>query len=717
MTAVQVTESPRIDGKLDDPIWDQAVFSGGFIQREPVEGEPATEDTEVAILYDDKNLYIAARCFDSEPGRIIATEMRRDEHLWNDDNFEVIIDTFNDKRNAFFFTTNPLAMRRDGKVSDEGRVENSDWDGVWLCKTSRDDRGWFAEMAIPWQTLRFKEGDNITWGINFVRKIQRKNEDDYWKLIPRYAGRSGRFRMSEAGRISGFSGLKMGGKYELKPFVRGGIQKDSENELKTERLGDTGIDLKMNLTGNITADFTYNTDFAQVEADQERVNLTRFSMFFPEKREFFLEGAETFRFGNTGSRMPWRMTSDKIQLFYSRRIGLESRQLVPVIGGARLNGKVGKYTMGMMSISTENTTIEDDDEIETVPQTNFSAFRIKRELFSRSSVGMMVLNKDETGGGYNRSVGLDSHFPLNENFTVFAAGAATYSPDEEGEPSFKSNNFAGNIGFTWISDLWEYSASFLDIEEQFNPEMGFVRRTDIKLTEAKFAYKPRPKRFEAVRQIEFANTFQYQTDHNNKVLNRKFEGEYDVSFENTMRYSIDVTLEEEFLDEEWEVREGYIVPVGTYNNTEYRSRLSSNRSYAVHGNISGRFGEYFTGTKKGFQAEINLKAFSRLIGELNYNYDIIKMPEGKFHTATVTSRLSYTFSPDMFVKAFLQWYDDKLLNDGKNLFSANVIFRYIYRPGSDLFLVYNQENLLGGTGNDILQNRTIIAKLNYFFRR
>ncbi|MCP4724784.1 MAG: carbohydrate binding family 9 domain-containing protein, partial [bacterium] len=246
MTAVKITESPKIDGKLDDAVWDQAVFSGEFIQREPVEGEPATEITEVAMIYDDKNLYVAARCFDSEPDKIIATEMRRDERMWNDDNFEVIIDTFNDKRNAFYFTTNPLAMRRDGKVSDEGRIENSDWDGVWMCKVSRDERGWFVEMAIPWQTLRFKEGDNIKWGANFVRKIQRKNEDDYWRLIPRYAGRNGRFRMSEAGEVSGFEGLKMGGKYELKPFLRGGIQKDSGNDLKTEKIGDSGLDLKVN---------------------------------------------------------------------------------------------------------------------------------------------------------------------------------------------------------------------------------------------------------------------------------------------------------------------------------------------------------------------------------------------------------------------------------------------------------------------------------------
>ncbi|MFC1564971.1 hypothetical protein ACFL6G_08555 [candidate division KSB1 bacterium] len=360
---------------------------------------------------------------------------------------------------------------------------------------------------------------------------------------------------------------------------------------------------------------------------------------------------------------------------------------------------------------------EEEEELVNVPQTNFSAFRLKRELFSRSSVGFMFLNKQSSGNNYNRSIGMDAYFPVNENFSFYAAGAGTYSPEVDGESNGKRNNFAGNLGFSWESDLWEYGLSFLDIEDQFNPEMGFVRRTDIKQTEGRLAFKPRPAGITAVRQIEFGQTVQYQTDHNNNVLSKKFEGEYDVIFENTMRYSIDIEVEEEFLDEDWEVREGYNIPIGTYTVSEIRSRLSTNRSYAVHGNISGSMGKYYTGDKKGGEVELNLKAFGRLIGELRYNYDQINLPEGRFHTAIVSSRVSYTFSPDMFVRAFLQWYDDKLLNDGKNLFSANVIFRYIYKPGSDLYLVFNQENLMGGTGSDILQNRAIIAKLNYFFRR
>jgi len=566
MEAVKVTTAPKIDGKINDAVWEKADFQSNFLQREPNEGEPATEKTEVAVIYDDKNLYIAARCYDSEPEKIVATEMRRDEMVFSDDYFNITLDTYHDHRNAFYFTTNPLAMRRDGTSSNEGRINNSNWDGVWSCKTSIDDRGWYLEMAIPWQTLRFREGDDLTWGANFVRSIQRKNEDDYWRLVPLYAGRSGLLRMSEAGHITGFDGLKMGGNYEFKPFVTGGVQDDEQTGFDTKSLKDFGIDMKWNMTSTMTADLTYNTDFAQVEADQEQVNLTRFSLFFPEKREFFLEGAETFTFGQT-SGGGWRPKAGNIQLFHSRTIGIEERQRVPLIGGARLNGKVGKYTVGLLSLNSEETTIYvDSDETSAledsavfVPETNFSVFRVKRDLFSRSSIGIMYLNKQQKRGAYNRSFGFDSNFPVNENLTFYAAVAGTFAPEEEGESSPKKNNFAGNAGFSWQSDLWQYRASYLDIQSEFNPEMGFIRRTDIRRTEGKITFSPRPLRWESIRKFEFGLGGQYQTDHGGYLLNRRFEGEFNINFENTSRLNFEINREYEYIDYDWEIREGFLI--------------------------------------------------------------------------------------------------------------------------------------------------------------
>jgi len=715
MPAVIATEAPHIDGRLDDPAWKQAEFHGDFIQREPNEGEPATEKTEIAILYDDENLYIGVHCFDSEPDRIRATELRRDGELRNDDNFEIVLDTYHDQRNAFFFSTNPLALRRDGTVANEGQIQNNDWDGVWSCKTSIDEQGWHIEIAIPWQTLRFREGNDRTWGVNFVRRIMRKNEDDYWRLIPRYAGRNGRYRMSEAGYLNGFNNLKMGGKYEFKPYVIGGLQRDEDTGYDTQHDEDFGVDVKLNISSTITADLTYNTDFAQVEADQEQVNLTRFSLYFPEKREFFLEGAETFTFGQV-ERRHFRPSAGDIQLFYSRRIGIENRQLVPILGGARLNGRAGKYTFGLMSIQTDETNIEDDDGDYIKPTTNYSAVRLKRDVFSRSSVGIMLLNMDEKSGDYNRSVGFDSNFPVNENFYFYFVGAGTYSPSESGSPNMKRNNFAGNAGFKWESDLWEFGGSYLDIEEQFNPEIGFVLRTDIRRTRGNIEYKPRPEQWESIRQFNFRAEGEYQTDHNGLVLNKKVNSEFGISFENTTRADIEITYEHEYLDEEWEIRDGYILNPNGYDNTEVQLGYFSDRTKDLSGRFHVSYGKYFGGNKFGSSIDLDFKALNRLTANMEYGYDWLTFSQGEFHTNRLATRVVYSFSPDLYVKAFLQWYDDKLELAGQNQYSANIIMRYIYRPGSDLFLVFNQESLTG-PGRDIIENRTFMLKLNYFLRR
>jgi len=714
MSVFEAAEPPIIDGHLNDAVWQRIEFSGGFLQREPNEGEPATEKTEVGIIYNDKNLYIGVRCYDSEPDKIRATEMRRDGSLHSDDYFEIVLDTFYDRRNAFFFATNPLGLRRDGTIANEGKIENSNWDGVWECKTSIDENGWYIEIAIPWQTLRFREGENLAWGANFVRRIQRKNEDDYWRLVPRYAGRNGQYRVSEAGELRGFNNLKMSGKFEFKPFTSGGIQRDESTNYEIKNRQDAGIDLKLNLSSTLTADITYNTDFAQVEADQEQVNLTRFSLFFPEKREFFLEGAENFTFGQTRG-FGWRPEAGDIQLFYSRRIGIEEQQLVPIIGGARLSGKIGNYTLGLISIQTEKTAIDDDDT-DMIPSTNYSVFRLKRDIFSRSSVGVMYLNKQEKNGSYNRSIGFDSNFPVNENLLFYVVGAGTFSPNDPEEESRTRNNFAANVGFNWESDLWEYSMSFLDIEKQFNPEMGFIKRTDIRRTEGKISYSPRPERWQSIRQFQFELTGQYQTNHGNMVLNKKIDSETSIQFENSSRLSFDITHEYEFLDYDWEVRDGYIIPLNGYNNSEYRLSFHSNRTRDFNGRFEVSTGKYFTGTKFGGEMDINLRFSNKLTSNIMYGYDWIRLPEGEFHTNRLSTRIIYSFNPDLYVKAFLQWYNDILMLEGRDRYSSNIIMRYTYKPGSDLYLVFNQENLIGH-GGDIVSNRTVMTKLNYLLRK
>jgi len=714
MEAFNISGAPKIDGRLDDPVWQTVTFQTGFFQREPVEGAPGTEDTEVAVLYDEKNLYVGARLFVHDPKSIRAFNMQRDGTIGDGDYFGIILDTFNDSQNAFYFNTNPLGLQLDGMICNDGNINNVNWDGVWRCKTSRDEKGWYLEVSIPWQTLRFREGDNVVMGIQFSRRINGKNEDNVWRFVPRYAGRLGQYRISEAGEITGFNDLKMGGNTEYKPFATGGIQRDDYAE---KELGDVGIDIKKSITSTLTADFTYNTDFAQVEADQEQVNLTRFSLFFPEKREFFREGAETFFFGQAGRSMTSnaRNPTGNIRLFHSRRIGIEGRDRIPIIGGARVNGKVGKgLSLGMLSIQTDETGISDG---ETAPETNYSVLRLKQNLFSHSSAGVMLLNKQQKDGSYNRSLGFDSSFNVSRKFSFYVIGAGTYSPDLQDEPSRKRNNFAGNFGFDWQSDLMQYSVSYLDVEKQFNPEMGYMRRTDIRRTTGRFTYSPRPtKRWPAIRKFNFTTRGNYQTDHGNRVLNKDAEGSFQLQFNGTTAtIGCSVKREYEFLDYDWEIRDGIVIPTGGYSSTTGKISFNSGREHSlqVSGNVNG--GDFYGGNSKGTRLSVNL-IIPRFRFQNSYGYSMIDVPGGRFHTNRLSTRILYTFTPDMYIKGYFQWVDDELLLEGRNRVSANILFRYTYSPLSDIYLVYNQENLVG-TGQDVIENRTFLAKVTYFLRK
>jgi hypothetical protein len=705
MKAVRVLKGPKIDGVLDDSVWEQAEFTGDFIQRLPDIGAPATETTEVAIIYDDDNLIFGARLYDSEPDKIVHSEMRRDGPLLYEDLFEIVLDTYHDHRNAFNFVTNPAGARIDATLSEDGKIRNRVWNGVWNAKTSIDEKGWYIEIEIPWQMLRFPEGNNLVMGINFIREIQRKNESDFWRFVPLYAGVDGQFRTSEAGDVTGFNGLKRGGNFEIKPFMTGGVQRD---DLAEDELGEVGIDIKANITSTLTADFTYNTDFAQVETDQEQINLTRFSLFFPEKRDFFLEGAETFAFGQSRGGI-FRPLASPIQLFHSRTIGISEGNAIPVIGGARLNGKVGDYTLGLVSIQTEKTNIVDEED---EPETNFSAFRLKRNIFSRSTVGIMLLNKEEIDGGFNRSVGFDSNFNINEKLSFYFVGAGTYSPDND----LNRRNFAGHTGFRYQGDMFSVNAGFLDIEKSFNPEMGFVQRTDIKNTEGSITFSPRPKRWPSIRQLFFTANGMYQTDGGYRALDKKVGGLFSIHFQNDTRLQFKVDHQFEYLDEYFEIRPAIILPQSEYSWTTAEMTYSTGNVRKISGSLSINGGELYNGTSLGGGISTNIYTMGRIVAQTSYNYNEIKLTEGKFHTNKLTSRIYFTFTTDLYIKGFFQWVNDDLLFENRDRIGQNILVRYTYKPGSDFFLVYNQENLVG-MNNGELSNRTFLAKFTYLLRK
>ena len=646
--------------------------------------------------------------------------MRRDELVDDDDNFEMILDTYHDKRSGYYFITNPYGSKREAVLANEGRDYNPNWDGVWWCKSHINSEGWFLEIAIPWKTLRFSEQDSSVWGINCARSIRRKNEHVYWQLISRDVGRAGIFRVSEAGTLQGLTNLKMGGNLELKPYFLGGMENDLVTDFATDKLRDIGLDAKIAVTANLALDLTVNTDFAQVESDQEQVNLTRFSLFYPEKREFFLEGGEVFSFGSSGGQH-WRRGTSDMNLFHSRQIGLVDGHKARILGGAKLIGKIGQYRLGVMNIFTDEVSYTDDDSTSVkVNPTNFSVFRLNRDILARGSLGLIFLNKEETNSEhYNRSLGIDGNLPLNDNFSISGYFSGTTGPDQlEENQTLKmdTKNLAAKLSLDYQSDIWQLSTSYQDIGARFNAEMGFNRRTDYRLNKASAEYKPRPENSELVRQYGYKIDANYRSNHDNTMLDTEIGASYSIEFHNSSRFNLDLKRKKEFVDSDWEVREGFMIPTATYTELDYSVRIESDKSKSLAGEIDLGIGDYYTGDNKSFGLSGTITRIQPFRLEINYNHNNVSLPEGSFRTNTLGLRLFYFFSTSLYLKAYMQWNDDKLNFNGKERIISNILLRWIYSPASNVYLVYNDGRLIG-PGNTEIINRTFMVKATFFWRK
>ncbi|MBC8182491.1 carbohydrate binding family 9 domain-containing protein [candidate division KSB1 bacterium] len=722
INSIQVTDNLRIDGNLNEEAWQNIKFQENFIQREPNLGQPATEKTQVAILQSLKKLYIGIWCFDSEADKIIARDMRRDSELEDDDYFQIVIDSYHDLRNGYYFKTNPNGAKRDATFGDEGKNFNPDWDGIWDCAAQITEDGWFAEIAIPWKTLRFANEDTLTWGINFARGIRRKNEQVYWQMVSRDVGYMGIFRLSQAGDLTGLTEMRAGGNWEVEPYILAGSEKDAETDFRFNSVNDFGIDAKIGITPNLAVNLTWNTDFAQVESDQERVNLTRFSLYFPEKREFFLDGAEMFNFGGATSGRRRGGASNNIRLFYSRRIGIVEGHEQPITGGAKVLGKMGKYQIGMLHMQTEGVNFydEDDEEEKNYRITNFTVLRFRREILKRSNIGVMFLNKNEIQSRhYNRSGGFDVNFPITDRILISGALAGTFGPDEEDDGeliNMQENNFAGFASFSYDSDLWEFQLSHLGIQENFNAELGYVRRTNIKSTRGSIEYNPRPKRWQSVRQLSFRFRPSYMTDFNNRILESQINSSFSISYQNSARIYGGINRETEFLDDDWEVRPGINIPKRKYRGWNSFLWVRSNESANLSAGFFMNYGDYYTGKGLRFGPELVINNFERTKIEFDFSFNHVNLPQGKFDTHTLGCRLYYYFSTKLYLKAYLQYNDDRKENDGNILTLANILLRWIYRPGSDLYLVYNESREMGASKSEIT-NRTLMLKATYFWRK
>ena len=709
--AVRLTEPIRLDGRLDERVYETVPPLTGFFQTVPDDGEPATEETEAWVFFDDDNVYVTARCWDSAPeSEWIANEMRRNtSQLRQNDTFGVMFDTFYDRRNGYFFYTNPLGARAERYYTDETNT-NADRLPVWDVRPGRFDGGWTVEILIPFKSLRYQRGVSQVWGIQMRRAIRRKNEWTYFSHIPVNAARSGSaaiFRISLSGTLVGIEAPPGSKNLEIKPY---GISRATTEADLNDWEGDVGLDVKYGVTENLTADFTYNTDFAQVEVDEQQVNLTRFPLFFPEKREFFQEGRGTFGFGGAvgGSRFSGGETPT---IFYSRRIGLESGEPVAIWGGARLTGEVGKYSIGAFNMQTDDLRLENPifpgQEQVIVPSTNFTVIRVKRDILRRSLIGGIFTgrSKSTVSDGSNQVYGADAAFSFyeNVNFSGYVARSQTQGLDDD-DVSYQGQ-------FSYDGDIYGAQASHLLVGANFNPEVGFVRRDDFRQTFASLRYSPRPRSIEAVRQFTFAGSFNYYLNGAGDVETRISQGSFDAEFENSDRFGVDVTGNYELLVDPFRIAPGVTILPGGYdfNDVEISYTLGGQRRF--NGSFSVQHGQFYSGdiSAVGFSSG-RLAVLPQFSLEPSFSINWVDLPEGEFTTGVVRLRANYSFTPRMYVSGLLQY------NSGNDSMSTNLRLRWEYQPGSELFVVYTDQRDTIARGFPALENRAFVVKINRLFR-
>ena len=727
--AIRLEEGFRLDGVLDEAVYGTVPAIVGFIQLTPDVGAPATERTEAWILFDETNVYVSARVWDSAPeSQWVANEMRRDTNqLRQNDTFAVLFDTFYDRRNGYLFYTNPLGARADAHFMNEGNP-NPDWNPVWDVRTGRFEGGWTVEMEFPFKTLRYRSEPPHVWGVQLRRAIRRKNEWVYLTRLPVSAGTDsghrGMFRISEAGSLVGLEPPSAGRNIEIKPYAIGGLTTDmAATPVRiNEESGDYGLDVKYGITRNLTADFTWNTDFAQVEVDERQVNLTRFPLFFPEKREFFLEGQGIFSFARgalTRASSPVSGPAGGIfgdvnvpQLFYSRRIGLErapdgTSRVVPIVGGARVTGKVGPFDVGALNIHTG------DERVPASEPTNFTVVRLRRDILRRSSVGAMFTNRSVSrmGPGSSQAYGVDGTFAFFENVSVITYLARTRVPDHRGR------DMSYQARFEYAADRVGLQVDHLLVEDNFLPEVGFLRRDNFRRTYVSGRFSPRPRAIESVRQFSLEGTVDYVlTADEHHLETRQNIVAFQTEFESSDRLIFTATDSYELLVMPFTPPGArFSIPVGGYSFADAQVSYAIGQQRRINGQVAVRRGAYFNGdltTVELTQGRISVLPQMSVEPTISFNW--IDTPYGAFQTNLAVTRVNYAFNPRMFFSGLVQY------NSASSSFGSNLRLRWEYSPGSELFVVYTDDrDVTGGLRPDRgwdLRNRGLVVKFNKLFR-
>ncbi len=701
--AVRLVEPIVVDGELSDPVYFRILPVTGFLQQEPREGSPASEATEAWVLFDDDHLYIAARLHDSAPEKMVANEMRRDHfNISRGESFTVVLDTFHDRRNGFYFETNPLGALRDGLITDESDL-NTDWNTVWSTKATRGSEGWAVEMAIPFRSLRYRGGEAPIWGLQLKRQIQWKNEDTFLTPVPASWQWRGIRKLSSAATLVGLELPRGGRNVEVKPFATSGLTTDRSSDpvVENDLMADAGVDVKLGVTKGLTADFTVNTDFAQVEADEQQLNLTRFSLFFPEKRDFFLEGQGIFAFGGeAGSGFQFGPPSYTPILFFSRQIGISGSESTPIRAGGRLTGRAGAFTLGLLNVQTG------EDLSRGALATNFSVMRLRRDLFRRSSIGAIFTNRSvaTSGEGTNRVYGIDGNFAFFQNLLINTYYARSDTEALTGDDRSYMAKLENN------GDRYGVELQHLMVGGDFNPEVGFVRRSAFRRNRGQFRFSPRPGSIEAVRKFSFRAEADFFHNLEGALETRELTGEAGAELENGDEWSLSAISSLEVLAEPFEIAPSIVIPSGSYdfNRVEASYRLGTQRR--ISGRLSASAGGFFSGKRTEAAYSGRVEVSSRLSLEPSLSINWVDLAEGSFTAELLRARVTYALSPRMFVSGLVQF------NSTASALSTNVRFRWEYEPGSDLFVVYSDGRNTTGLGFPAIESRGVVVKLTKLVR-
>jgi Domain of unknown function (DUF5916) len=706
------TPSPLIvDGNLEEAVYRDVKPFGEFVQQEPFEGKPSTEKTEVWLFFDDQNIYVAARLWETEPSRRVTSDMRRDSNnMYNNDHLAVLFDTFDDHRNAFGFSSNAQGGMFDWQVTNEQPSNN--WNGLWNVRAANFDGGWSVEFVIPFRSMRFKEGATA-WGVNFRRMVRWRNEVSYLSPVPLSWGRRGLSKVSSTGPMVGLEAPSKLRNLDIKPYALGSNTSNSlanpavDNDLAAE----FGVDAKWGITQSVFADFTYNTDFAQVEDDEAQVNLTRFSVLFPEKRDFFLEGQDVFNFAGAGSvqgagQIPLATqstyTNNTPVVFFSRRIGLQNGAVVPILGGARMLGRGDSFQVGAIHMRTEEGLTPG------IPATDFSVLRLNKDILSRSRIGAIATRRGPgLRGDENYAYGVDAAFNPSSNLSITSYWAGTEDTSAPGATDRQS--YRGQ--FNWNADATGFQVDHTYVGAGFNPEIGFLRRTAFARTYGSGRYSPRPKNWKGVRKVFYEGSVDYFENTTGTPESREIQAALRMELTSSDQWAVEYADQFERLFAPFRVTTGVVVPPGEYDFGQTRGLFSFSPQRPVSGTLTLTRGGFYDGTLNEVSWRGRVEFGAQFLVEPTISLNYFDTPYGTGDSHLVSARITYTLTPRMFVSALLQY------TSATEQASTNARFRWEYQPGSELFVVYTDGRTTEERGfPPPLQNRSLVVKVTRLFR-